>query len=78
MIYADYNGSAPLLPSVREYLKKRIDTDIYANPNAIHSIGQKVSQGIEKCREVIAEIVGCYSDQISFNSGASEGIPRMP
>lgn len=77
MIYADYNGSAPLLPMVREYLKQRIDTEIYANPNAIHSIGQKVSQGIEKCREVIAEIVGCYCDQIYFNSGASEGISHI-
>lgn len=77
MIYADYNGSAPLLPSVRDYLKRRIDSDIYANPNAIHSIGQKVFQGIEKCREVIAQTVGCYSDQIYFNSGSSEGISHI-
>ena len=74
MIYADYNGSSPLLTPVREYLKKRLDTDLYANPNAIHSIGQKVSKGIEKCRTIIADIIGCYPDQIFFNSGASEGI----
>jgi cysteine desulfurase len=77
MIYADYNGSAPLLPSVRDYLKKRIDTDIYANPNAIHSIGQKVYQGIEKCREGIAGFMGCYPDQLYFNSGSSEGISHI-
>lgn len=77
MIYADYNGSAPLLPAVREYLKKRIDTEIYANPNAIHSLGQKVFQGIEKCREVISEIVGCYPDQLYFNSGSSEGVSHI-
>ena len=77
MIYADYNGSAPLLPSVRDYLKKRIDTDIYANPNAIHSIGQKVFQGIEKCRDVIAGYMGCYPDQLYFNSGSSEGISHI-
>ena len=74
MIYADYNGSSPLLTPVREYLKKRLDTDLYANPNAIHSISQKLARGIEKCREVIAEVVGCYPDQIFFNSGSSEGI----
>lgn len=74
MIYADYNGSAPLLTPVRDYLKKRLDTDLYANPNAIHSIGQKVSKGIERCRTIIADIIGCYPDQIFFNSGASEGI----
>lgn len=77
MIYADYNGSAPLLPSVRDYLKRRIDSDIYANPNAIHSIGQKVFQGIEKCRDVIAKTMGCYSDQLYFNSGSSEGISHI-
>ena len=77
MIYADYNGSAPLLPSVREYLKKRIDTEIYANPNAIHSLGQKVFQGIEKCRGVIAQVVGCHPDQLYFGSGSSEGISHI-
>lgn len=77
MIYADYNGSAPLLPAVREYLKGRIDSDIYANPNAIHSIGQKVYQGIEKCRELISDVVGCFPDQIYFNSGASEGVSQI-
>jgi cysteine desulfurase len=77
MIYADYNGSSPLQKSVREYLKKRLETDLYANPNAIHSIGQRIARGIEKCREVIAEVMGCYPDQIFFNSGASEGISHV-
>lgn len=77
MIYADYNGSAPLLTPVREHLKKRMDTDLFANPNAIHSISQKLARGIEKCREVIAGTVGCYPDQIFFNSGASEGISHI-
>lgn len=77
MIYADYNGSAPLLPSVREYLKRRIESDLFANPNAIHSMGQKVYRGIEKCREIIAGAVGCYPDQLCFNSGASEGVSTI-
>jgi len=77
MIYADYNGSAPMLKSVREYLKSRIDSDLYANPNAIHSFGQKINTGMEKCREMIAAIVGCHSDQLYFNSGASEGISHI-
>lgn len=77
MIYADYNGSAPLLPSVRDYLKRRLDTELFANPNAIHSMGQKIASGMEKCRETIAEVVGCFPDQIIFNSGASEGISTI-
>lgn len=77
MIYADYNGSAPLLPEVRSYVKKRMDSDLFANPNAIHTISQKLSRGIEKCRGVIAEAVGCFPDQVFFNSGASEGISHI-
>ncbi len=77
MIYADYNGSAPLLSSVREHLKKRVESDLFANPNAIHSMGQRLSGGIEKCRSLIAEVVGCYPDQIFFNSGSSEGISQI-
>ncbi len=77
MIYADYNGSAPLLPAVREYLRKRIDSDLFANPNAIHSMGQKVFKGIEKCREIIADVVGCYPDQVVFNSCSSEGLSHI-
>lgn len=77
MIYADYNGSSPLLPSVRDYLKKRLDSDLFANPNAIHSISQKLYKGIQKCREVIAEAMGCHPDQIIFNSGSSEGISQI-
>lgn len=77
MIYADYNGSAPLSEPVKVYLRKRLESDLYANPNAIHSIGQKVFKGIEKCREIIAHVVGCYPDQVYFNSGASEGISHI-
>lgn len=77
MIYADYNGSSPLIPAVRNYLRMRLDSDLFANPNAIHSISQKIARGMEKCRSVIAESLGCYPDQIFFNSGASEGISQI-
>lgn len=77
MLYADYNGSAPLLPSVKEYLKKRLDTDLFANPNAIHSMGQKLGKGMEKCRAIIADAVGAYPDQIIFTSGSSEAVSTI-
>lgn len=77
MIYADYNGSAPLLGAVKEYLGKRLSGNLFANPNAIHSMGQKVSGAIEKSRNLISEVLGCYPDQIIFNSGASEGVSHI-
>lgn len=77
MIYADYNGSAPLLPSVRDHLRARLDSDVFANPNAIHSLGQRIAQGMETCRGIIAGVLGAYPDQVVFNSGASEGISTV-
>lgn len=77
MIYADYNGSSPLIPSVKEYLKTRMESELFANPNAIHSMSQKLYKRMEKSREIIADVVGCYPDEIFFNSGASEGISQI-
>jgi cysteine desulfurase len=77
MIYAEYNGSSPLLSSVREYLKIRLDSELFANPNAIHSLGQKISRGMIKSRQLIADLIGCHPDQVIFNSGSSEGISQI-
>lgn len=77
MIYADYNGSAPLHPKVREYLCERLQQGPYANPNAIHSIGKKMLFGMEKCRRMCAKALGAGTDQIVFNSGSSEGISQV-
>lgn len=77
MIYADFNGSAPLCDSVIEYLKTRLDNGPYANPNSIHSLGKKMMFGLEKCRRKIASHLGCEPHQIIFNSGSSEGISQV-
>ncbi len=77
MIYAEYNGSSPLLRPVREYLKTRLDSNLFANPNAIHSLGQKLSRGMMKSRQIISDILRCHPDQIIFNSGSSEGISQI-
>lgn len=77
MIYADYNGSAPLSQEVREYLLKRFDKGPFANPNAIHYLGTKTLMGMENARAVCAKILGADSEQVIFNSGATEGISTI-
>lgn len=77
MIYADFNGSAPLCSAVVEYLQKRLEDGPYANPNAIHSLGKKIRFGMEKCRRICADALGADASQIFFNSGASEGISQI-
>lgn len=77
MIYADYNGSAPICPEVRNYLMKRLETGPFANPNSIHHMGHKTLMGMENARAVCAKIVGAKPKQLIFNSGASEGISTV-
>lgn len=77
MIYADYNGSAPVKTVVTEYLINRLKEGNYSNPNASHALGKKTLFEMEKCRRSIAKIVGCRPSQVIFNSGASEGISQV-
>ncbi|MBY0413386.1 MAG: cysteine desulfurase [Bdellovibrionales bacterium] len=77
MIYADYNGSAPLSPPVKEYLLKRFEKGPFANPNAIHYLGAKTLMGMENARAVCAKVLGADFEQVIFNSGATEGISTV-
>ncbi len=77
MIYADFNGSAPLAPTVVNYLQKRLENGPYANPNAIHYLGAKTLMGMENARQVCAKVLGASLDQIIFNSGSTEGISTV-
>ncbi|MEE3077907.1 MAG: cysteine desulfurase family protein [Bdellovibrionota bacterium] len=76
MIYADYNGSAPLCPDVREHVIKRMQEGPFANPNAIHHLGTKVLMAMENSRSVCAKVLGADFKQVLFNSGATEGITQ--
>ncbi|PIP95204.1 MAG: cysteine desulfurase [Bdellovibrio sp. CG12_big_fil_rev_8_21_14_0_65_39_13] len=77
MIYADYNGSAPLCQDVQEYLSQRIVKGPFANPNAIHFMGQKVLMGMENARAVCAKSLGTLPKHLYFNSGSTEGISHV-
>ena len=77
MIYADYNGSAPLCQEVRSYLLKRFEKGPFANPNAIHHLGAKTLMGMENARSLCAKVLGADFKQVIFNSGATEGISTV-
>ena len=77
MIYADHNASAPLSKDVREYLKNRLEGELFANPNSLHHLGKKIHLGMENARKICAKSLGAAPDQIIFNSGASEGISTV-
>jgi cysteine desulfurase len=76
MIYADYNATAPVAEEVKQYLLERLDGP-FANPNALHGLGQNISHAMEQCRNICADALDCYPEQIIFTSGASESISQV-
>ncbi len=75
MIYADYNGSAPVCDEVKNYLISRLENQgPYSNPNAIHALAQKCNGAMEKARRECAKVLGAKPGQLIFNSGATEGL----
>ena len=77
MIYADYNGSAPISTTVTKYLQERLAEGVYSNPNATHQLGKKMLFKMEDARRSLANVLGCRPSNITFNSGSSEGISHI-
>jgi cysteine desulfurase len=66
----DYNSTAPLLPSVREYIVEHLSLE--GNPSAVHFLGRHARQALEKARSTIASHLGVSSSSVIFTSGATE------
>ena len=71
MVYLDNAATMPLLPSVREAMRRAEDL-YFANASALHTPGHRALSEIEKCREVLAEMIGASPSEIIFTSGATE------
>ena len=71
MTYLDYAATVPILPEVREAMR-RAEEKFYANASALHTPGHLAMNEIEKTRELLARLIGAEPSEIIFTSGASE------
>ena len=71
MVYLDYAATTPLLPEVMAAMHEA-EQEFFANASALHTPGHLALMRIEECREMLAEMVGCDSEEIIFTSGATE------
>lgn len=72
VIYADNAATTPLSPKALEamlpYLKNH-----YANASQPYSFSREVRKALRTSREVIANCIGAFPEEIYFTSGGSEG-----
>jgi len=71
VIYLDTSASYPVLPEVKKALISAFNNS-YANSAASHFLADIVSKDIESVRSMLADIIGSYSSEIIFTSGATE------
>lgn len=68
MIYLDHAASCPLTAAARQAFLEVP----YGNPNSNHPIGYQVLSYLIKAKEIIAECIGCKTNEVYFTSGATE------
>jgi len=73
LIYFDNNATTPVDKEVAEVILKYM-TELYANPNSIHSFGVQIEQYLEESRKTISEILQVLPTEIFFTSCATESI----
>jgi len=69
--YLDHASSTPIDPIVVSVINKELKEN-YANLGAIHELGLRAKNKLEKARSDIARILNVHADEIIFTSGATE------
>lgn len=70
-IYLDYNATAPLLPEVVEVMSAAL-SGAPKNPSSVHALGRKAKSQLEKAREVVAESVSAFANEVIFTASGTE------
>ncbi|TXT57521.1 MAG: cysteine desulfurase (tRNA sulfurtransferase), PLP-dependent [Candidatus Thorarchaeota archaeon] len=70
-VYLDYQSAKPVDPRVLELMRPYF-TKHYGNPSALHSIGDRATEVLEKSREKISRFINADPGEIIFTSGATE------
>ncbi len=71
-VYADNAAATKLSEKAKTAMLPYFD-ELYANPSAIHSAGQKIKDDINHSRETVAAAIGAeQAGEITFTSGGTE------
>ena len=70
-IYLDYAATTPCDPDVIKAMEPYF-FEKFGNASSPHSFGREAQKALEEARETLAKFIGAQSDEIVFNSGATE------
>lgn len=70
-IYFDHIAGTPLDPRVKEEMLPYL-TNIFGNPQSLHSFGERTKEAIEIARQRVARLINARSEEIFFTASGSE------
>ncbi|MCB9357100.1 MAG: cysteine desulfurase [Calditrichaeota bacterium] len=71
MTYLDNAATTRPDPAVIEAMRSALG-ESWGNPSSVHESGKAAKRVIENARTSIAQVAGCYSDEVFFTSGGTE------
>ncbi|MGX7197492.1 cysteine desulfurase family protein [Enterococcus olivae] len=72
MTYLDHAATTPMRPEVVERMSQ-VMLEVVGNPSSIHHYGRRAHQYLEAARQVVADSLKAAPNEITFNSGGTEG-----
>ena len=70
-VYLDNVSTTRLLPEVYQVMMPYLEDD-FGNPSCVHEWGDAASEGIEKARTQVAQLVGGQAEEIIFTGSGTE------
>ncbi len=70
-IYLDFNATTPIHPRVADAMRPFLDRE-FGNPSSGHVYGRRARQAVDRARAQVADLLGCFPDEIVFTGGGTE------
>ncbi len=70
-IYLDHAATTPLHPTVKQAMEPYL-TELFGNPQSLHSFGNSAKQAIEDARAKVAQLIGAKPEEIYFTASGAE------
>ncbi|MWV45460.1 aminotransferase class V-fold PLP-dependent enzyme [Paenibacillus sp. HJL G12] len=70
-IYLDHAASTPVHPEVAQEMMN-VMTGQYGNASSVHAFGRSAKRTVSRARDLIANSLGCQSDELVFTGGGTE------